>query len=68
MLSAATTVFNSGNDSPAKDVLTDLGWAAAIRLKLGEIATAKAVEHYFVLFTRLRLNFGEAAFNIALVR
>ncbi|MBE7190645.1 NADPH-dependent F420 reductase [Jatrophihabitans endophyticus] len=72
MLSAPTTVFLSGDDPAAKavvaGVLGDLGWTPDTQLDLGGIATSRAVEYYFVLFTRIRLNGDDPAFNIAVVR
>lgn len=70
LLSAPTNVFLSGDDTAAKEVvgglLTDLGWTADRQVDLGGIATAKAVEHYFLLFASLMGALHTRAFNIAI--
>lgn len=71
-LSEPTTVFLSGDDADAKalvaSLLADLGWDAARQIDLGGIETARAVEHYFLLFVALMQQFRGADFNIRVVR
>ncbi len=70
LLSAPTNVFLSGDDAAAKGVvgslLTDLGWAANRQVDLGGITTARAVEHYFLLFAALIGALRTPTFNIAI--
>ncbi|MET4782632.1 NAD(P)-binding domain-containing protein [Glaciihabitans sp. UYNi722] len=72
VLPTATTVFLSGNDSEAKSIvsslLSDLGWAADNQLDLGDISTARAPEHYFLLFFATFGALKSPVFNIAVVR
>lgn len=72
VLSAPTTVFLSGDDADAKAtvglLLQSLGWAAEQRIDLGGIATAKAAEHYFLLFAALMRALRGPTFNLAVVR
>ncbi len=72
LLSAPSNVFLSGDDDDAKAVvsslLSELGWAADAQVDLGGIATAKAAEHYFLLFAALMGSLRSPAFNIAIVR
>jgi predicted dinucleotide-binding enzyme len=60
------TVFLSGNDIVAKgqvaDLLRSFGWQSII--DLGDITTARAVEHYVALWVRLLGAMGTAEFNI----
>lgn len=71
-LPAASTVFLSGDDVDAKalvsGLLADLGWAADAQLDLGGIATARAAEHYFLLFGAIMRGFGDGRFNLRVVR
>ena len=71
-LSAPTNVFLSGDDAEAKSVvsglLADLGWEPDRQVDLGGIATARAVEHYFLLFAALMGALRSPAFNIAVTR
>jgi predicted dinucleotide-binding enzyme len=71
-LSAPTNVFLSGDDEAAKRVvgglLTDLGWAADRQVDLGGITTARAAEHYFLLFAALIGALRTPTFNIAITR
>lgn len=70
-LPTPTTVFLSGNDSDAKDVvaglLTDLGWPADKHLDLGDISTARGTEHYLLLFLGLMQSVGSGHFGITVV-
>jgi predicted dinucleotide-binding enzyme len=72
LLSGPTDVFLSGNDETAKatvsEILTTLGWPSERQLDLGGIATARAVEHYFLLFAALMGALRTPAFNIAITR
>jgi 8-hydroxy-5-deazaflavin:NADPH oxidoreductase len=72
LLAAPTNVFLSGDDEGAKEtvagLLTDLGWAPEQQVDLGGIATARAAEHYFLLFAALMGALRTPAFNIAIVR
>jgi 8-hydroxy-5-deazaflavin:NADPH oxidoreductase len=71
-LSAPTNVFLSGDDEAAKRVvgglLTDLGWAVDRQVDLGGITTARAAEHYFLLFAALIGALRTPTFNIAITR
>ena len=66
-----SSVFLSGNDSDAKatvgGLLGDLGWAGDEIIDLGDITTARGVEHYFLLFAAL-MQLGGPKFNIRVVR
>lgn len=72
LLPAATNVFLSGDDAEAKalvaGLLADLGWASEDQIDLGDITTARAAEHYFLLFAALMRSLGTPAFNITIVR
>lgn len=72
LLSSQTNVFLSGDEDDAKSVvsslLNDLGWASDAQIDLGGIATAKAAEHYFLLFAALMGSLRSPAFNIAIIR
>jgi 8-hydroxy-5-deazaflavin:NADPH oxidoreductase len=71
-LSAPTSVFLSGDDAAAKatvsGLLADLGWATEQQIDLGGIDTARAVEHYFLLFAALMGALRGQAFNLAITR
>ncbi|CEA07311.1 NADP oxidoreductase coenzyme F420-dependent [Arthrobacter saudimassiliensis] len=71
-LSAPTSVFLSGNDPEAKKLvsalLADLGWAPEQQIDLGGIATARAAEHYFLLFAALMGALRSPSFNLAITR
>jgi 8-hydroxy-5-deazaflavin:NADPH oxidoreductase len=70
-LAAPTTLFLSGDDAAAKDVvsglLTDLGWPGENLFDLGGIANAYGQEHYLALFGAMLQNLGTPYFNIAVV-
>lgn len=72
LLSAPTSVFLSGDDQTAKatvsTLLVDLGWALDRQVDLGGIATARAVEYYFLLFVALMGALRGPDFNIAVIR
>lgn len=72
LLPAASNVFLSGEDVSAKrvvsGVLGSLGWPVEQQIDLGGIDTARAVEHYFLLFATLMGALQTPAFNIAVVR
>lgn len=71
-LPAPTTVFLSGDDAAAKQIvsalLIDLGWPAEQQIDLGGISTARAVEHYFLLFAATMSAFRSPDFNLAIIR
>jgi predicted dinucleotide-binding enzyme len=71
-LPAATTVFLSGDDGDAKStvssLLVDLGWPADNQLDLGDIATARGPEHYFLLFFATLGALKTPLFNVAVIR
>ncbi len=71
-LPAPTNVFLSGEDQEAKDLvsglLTDLGWAPEQQIDLGGIDTARAVEHYFLLFAALMGALRSPSFNLTITR
>ncbi|GAA2230485.1 NAD(P)-binding domain-containing protein [Promicromonospora sukumoe] len=68
----ATTVYVSGNDDDAKNVvkslLSDLGWPEASQFDLGGIETAVGPEHYIPLFFMTLQAVGAPVFNINVVR
>ena len=72
LLPAPTNVFLSGDSQAAKAtvsaLLSDLGWAAERQIDLGGIITARAVEHYFLLFATLIGALRTPSFNIAITR
>lgn len=72
LLSGPTNVFVSGDDAAAKEIvgglLTDLSWPADRQVDLGGITTARAAEHYFLLFAALMGALRTRAFNIAITR
>jgi predicted dinucleotide-binding enzyme len=70
-LAAPTTLFLSGDDAEAKEIvsslLTDLGWPRESLLDLGGIANAYGQEHYLALFGAVLQKLGTPYFNIAVV-
>jgi 8-hydroxy-5-deazaflavin:NADPH oxidoreductase len=72
LLSGPTNVFLSGDADDAKTVvsslLNDLGWTPDTQIDLGGIASARAAEHYFLLFAALMGSLRSPAFNIAIIR
>jgi predicted dinucleotide-binding enzyme len=71
-LPAPTTLFLSGDDTSAKEVVTglliDLGWPAESLFDLGGIANAYGQEHYLPLFGMMLKQLGTPYFNIAIVK
>ncbi|WCB93069.1 hypothetical protein DSM104299_01771 [Baekduia alba] len=69
---ADSTVFVSGDDEDAKatvkGLLGDLGWRTTAVLDLGDIATARGPEHYFLLFAAIWRATNEPLFNINIAR
>ncbi len=66
-----TDLFVSGNDDEAKAAVTrflkeELGWERVV--DLGDISTARGTEAWLLLWTRLYGAFGNADFNLRLVR
>jgi 8-hydroxy-5-deazaflavin:NADPH oxidoreductase len=70
-LPAPTTLFVSGDDTAAKDVvsglLADLGWPPESLFDLGGIANAYGQEHYLALFGAMLQQLGTPYFNVAIV-
>jgi 8-hydroxy-5-deazaflavin:NADPH oxidoreductase len=66
------SVFLSGDDSDAKQTVTDLlrgfGWSADNIVDLGGIRSARGVEMYLPLWLSLRQALGTGDFNIHVVR
>jgi predicted dinucleotide-binding enzyme len=66
---APSTVYLSGNDASAKAtvsaLLEDIGWPVSSQLDLGDIATARGPEHYFLLFFPTLRALGSPVFNVA---
>lgn len=71
-LPVPTTVFLSGDDAAAKanvaGILRTLGWTDEQQIDLGGIATARAVEHYFLLFAAMMMGLRSERFNVAVIR
>ena len=71
-LPAPTTLFLSGDDTGAKEVvsglLIDLGWPRESLFDLGGIANAYGQEHYLALFGTILQKLGTPYFNIAIVK
>jgi predicted dinucleotide-binding enzyme len=71
-LPAPTTLFLSGDDNGAKEVvsrlLMDLGWPRENLFDLGGIANAYGQEHYLALFGTMLQTLGTPYFNIAVVK
>jgi 8-hydroxy-5-deazaflavin:NADPH oxidoreductase len=71
-LPAPTTLFVSGDDAEAKEVvsglLIDLGWPRESLLDLGGIANAYGQEHYLALFGTILHKLDTPYFNIAIVK
>jgi predicted dinucleotide-binding enzyme len=71
-LTAPTTLFLSGDDAGAKELvsslLVDLGWPAESLFDLGGIANAYGQEHYLALFGSMLQKLGTPYFNIAVVQ
>jgi len=63
-------LFVAGNDESAKaevvELLGSFGWPAERIVDLGDIAGARAMEQYLVLWLRLLVRLGHGRFNIAL--
>jgi predicted dinucleotide-binding enzyme len=70
-LPAPTTLFLSGDDGDAKEVvsglLADLGWPRESMFDLGDITNAYGQEHYLALFGSVLQRLGTPYFNIAIV-
>jgi 8-hydroxy-5-deazaflavin:NADPH oxidoreductase len=71
-LPAPSTVFLSGDDGDAKEVvsglLTDLGWPRESLFDLGGIVNAYGQEHYLALFGSMLQRLDTPFFNIAIVK
>ena len=70
-LPAPTTLFLSGDDAGAKEVvsglLIDFGWPRESLFDLGGIANAYGQEHFLALFGTVLQQLGTPYFNIAIV-
>jgi predicted dinucleotide-binding enzyme len=70
-LPAPTTLFLSGEDTGAKEVvarlLIDLGWPRESLFDLGGIANAYGQEHYLALFGTVLQKLGTPYFNITII-
>lgn len=71
-LSGPSTVFLSGDDPAAKDIvgalLTDLGWPKEYQLDLGNITSARGPEHLVPLLLGVFGALGTTAVTIDIVR
>ena len=71
-LPAPTTLFLSGDDTGAKEVvsglLIDLGWPRESLFDLGGIVNAYGQEHYVALFGAMVQKLGTPYFNITIVK
>lgn len=71
-LSGPSSVFLAGNDAEAKSVvsglLADLGWKKEWQVDLGDIAQARATEHFIFLSAGIARALGTVDFNIAVIR
>jgi 8-hydroxy-5-deazaflavin:NADPH oxidoreductase len=71
-LPAPTTLFISGDDTGAKEVvsglLIDLGWSRESLFDLGGIANAYGQEHFLALFGTMLQKLGTPYFNIAIIK
>ena len=71
-LPAPTTLFLSGEDMGAKEVvsglLMDLGWPRESLFDLGGIVNAYGQEHYLALFGTMLQKLGTPYFNITIVK
>ena len=50
------------------ELLADLGWSPQSQVDLGDIATARATEHYIFLSFALTQATGSTQWNLSLVR
>jgi predicted dinucleotide-binding enzyme len=69
-LPEGTTVFVSGDDAAAKDVVTELltSFGHTDVLDLGDLSTARGAEMYVAAWIRMRMALGTSAFNVKVVR
>jgi predicted dinucleotide-binding enzyme len=70
VLGAPTSAYIAGDDTEAKDtvreLLVDLGWSRADVVDLGDLAAARALEHYFPMFLAQFRALGSPVFNVRL--
>jgi hypothetical protein len=66
------TVFISGNDATAKQLvsglLTDLGWAEDSQFDLGDITSSRSTEHYIFLSISILTTLGTTSYGMRVVR
>jgi predicted dinucleotide-binding enzyme len=69
-LPESTTVFVSGDDAEAKQLVTDLlsSFGHTDVLDLGDLSTARGAEMYVALWVRAMGAVGSPAFNVKVVR
>jgi predicted dinucleotide-binding enzyme len=69
-LGAESSVFVSGDDATAKDVVTELlqSFGHTDVIDLGDISTARGTEMLLPVWLRLMGALGTAAFNFRIVR
>ena len=60
-------ILKKQNIESVSGLLADLGWAEDGIIDLGDVTTARGVEHYFLLFAAL-MQVGGPKFNIRVVR
>ena len=69
--SANTTAYIAGDDADAKravaELVVDLGWSGDRILDLGDLAAARAIEHYYPLFLATYRALHTLVFNVAVV-
>lgn len=72
VLAEPTVAFLSGDDAAAKEIvralLGSVGWTDDQVIDLGDLATAREVEHHLLLWLHLANATGELTFNLRLVR
>lgn len=71
-LGEETNLFVCGDDHGAKarviEILETFGWLSGDILDLGELAAARGMEAYLLLWVRMWQALGSASFNIRIVR
>lgn len=71
ILPQATTAYIAGDDADAKravaELVVDVGWSGDRILDLGDLAAARAIEHYYPLFLATYRALQTLVFNVAVV-